>query len=63
MGGGPVAAADHGCVDACECWHVQAVVGGGGAYRFAAPSGDAGNRVGGGVDRSYDGDEVSRSRG
>jgi hypothetical protein len=38
-GGGPVAAADHGRVGACECWHVQAVIGGNGAHRFAVFSG------------------------
>jgi hypothetical protein len=37
MGGGPVASADHSRAGPCECWYVQTVVGGGGAYRFHEP--------------------------
>jgi hypothetical protein len=35
--GGPVASADHSRAGPCECWYVQTVVGGGGAYRFHEP--------------------------
>jgi hypothetical protein len=37
------------------------VVGGGGTYRFAVPSGDVSNRVGGGMDRGHHRGDVSES--
>jgi hypothetical protein len=63
MGKRAVAAADHRRVGACECRRVEAVVGGGGAYRLAVFSSDAVNRVSGSMDCSHHTGDVTRSGG